>query len=113
MVLDDFHRLSTGPASESVAWFVENMPRSFQLVIATRTEPALHLPALRARGDLLELRADDLRFSIEEAGRRRRPGARARPHLTRSLWRRPVHLGENGAGRRSFTRLWASFSGDG
>ena len=67
LVLDDFHRLSNGPACESIAWLVENAPRSFQLVIATRTEPALRLPALRARGDLLELRADDLRFSLEEA----------------------------------------------
>jgi LuxR family transcriptional regulator, maltose regulon positive regulatory protein len=67
LVLDDFHRLSSGPASESVAWFIENAPRSFQLVIATRTEPALRLAALRAHGELLELRADDLRFSLDEA----------------------------------------------
>ena len=67
LVLDDFHRLSNGPACDSVAWFVENAPRSLQLVIATRTEPALRLPALRARGDLVELRADDMRFSLAEA----------------------------------------------
>ena len=67
LVLDDFHRLSNGPACDTVAWFVENVPRSFQLVIATRAEPALHVPVLRARGDLLELRADDLRFSLQEA----------------------------------------------
>jgi len=67
LVLDDFHRLSNGPASDSVAWFVENSPLSFQLVVATRTEPALRLPALRARGDLVELRIDDLRFSLDEA----------------------------------------------
>jgi ATP/maltotriose-dependent transcriptional regulator MalT len=67
LVLDDFHRLTNGPVSESVAWLVENLPRSFQLVIATRAEPPLRLPALRAHGDLRELRADDLRFSLEEA----------------------------------------------
>jgi len=67
LVLDDFHRLSSAQTSDSVAWFIEHAPRSFQLVIATRTEPALRLPALRACGDLLELRADDLRFSLEEA----------------------------------------------
>jgi ATP/maltotriose-dependent transcriptional regulator MalT len=67
LVIDDFHRLSSGPAIESISWFIANTPRSFQLVIATRTEPALRLPVLRARGDLLELRADDLRFSLEEA----------------------------------------------
>jgi len=67
LILDDFHRLSHGPASESVAWFIQNLPRSFQLVIATRTEPSLRLPVLRVRDDLVELRADDLRFSLEEA----------------------------------------------
>jgi LuxR family transcriptional regulator, maltose regulon positive regulatory protein len=67
LILDDYHRLASGPASDSVAWFVEHAPSSFQLVVATRTEPQLHLPALRARGELVELRADDLRFTHEEA----------------------------------------------
>ncbi len=67
LILDDYHRLASGPASDSVAWFVEHAPSSFQLVLATRTEPHLHLPALRARGELIELRADDLRFTDEEA----------------------------------------------
>ena len=67
LIFDDYHRLGSGPASDSVAWFVEHAPPSFQLVLATRTEPQLRLPALRTRGELIELRAGDLRFTYEEA----------------------------------------------
>ena len=67
LILDDFHRLSAGTARETIAWFVDHAPRTFQLVLSTRTEPGLPLAALRAHGELLELRADDLRFTAEEA----------------------------------------------
>ena len=67
LILDDFHRLSAGAARESIAWFVDHAPRTFQLVLSTRTEPDLPLAALRAHGELLELRAGDLRFTPGEA----------------------------------------------
>lgn len=69
LVLDDFHLLADGPARESLHWLLEHAPPTFQLVLSTRKEPDLALGALRAHGDLLELRADDLRFSVEEADR--------------------------------------------
>ena len=68
LVLDDFHRLSSASARESVAWFVDRLPSSVQLVLSTRSDPGLPLGALRAHGQLLELRADDLRFTGDEAG---------------------------------------------
>ena len=67
LILDDFHRLSSVPARASVRWFVDHAPPGFQLVLASRTEPALPVAALRAHGELLELRAGDLRFTCEEA----------------------------------------------
>jgi LuxR family maltose regulon positive regulatory protein len=67
LVLDDFHRLSSAAARESVAWLVDNAPSTFQLVVATRSEPALPLAALRAHGALLELRAHELGFTPGEA----------------------------------------------
>ena len=67
LILDDFHRLSGGAARQSLAWFVEHAPPGFQLVLASRTEPVLPVGALRAHGELLELRAGDLRFTGEEA----------------------------------------------
>jgi LuxR family maltose regulon positive regulatory protein len=67
LILDDFHRLSGVPARASVRWFIDHAPPRVQLVLASRTEPILPVAALRAHGELLELRADDLRFTCEEA----------------------------------------------
>ncbi len=67
LILDDFDRLSDGAARESLAWFIDHAPPTFQLVLSTRTEPDLPLAALRGHGELLELRADDLRFTPGEA----------------------------------------------
>ena len=67
LILDDFHRVSSEPARASVRWFIEHAPPGFHLVIATRTEPSLPVASLHAHGELLELRAADLRFTHEEA----------------------------------------------
>jgi LuxR family maltose regulon positive regulatory protein len=67
LILDDFHRLTSGPARDSVAWFVDHAPSTFQLILATRNEPALPLGALRAHGALVELRSNDLGFTPAEA----------------------------------------------
>src|SRR5262249_35650594 len=67
LVLDDFHRISSGPARETIAWFVDHSPSTFQLVLATRSEPALPLGTLRGHGALVEVRADELSFSPAEA----------------------------------------------
>ena len=67
IVLDDFHRITAQSTRESVAWLLERLPPAVQLVLATRTDPALPLGTLRARGQLVELRADDLRFTAREA----------------------------------------------
>ncbi len=67
LILDDFHRVSSEPARASVRWFIEHAPLRFHVVLATRTEPSLPVASLRAHGELLELRAADLRFTCEEA----------------------------------------------
>jgi LuxR family maltose regulon positive regulatory protein len=67
LVLDDFHRLPRGPSRDSIVWLVEHTPSSFQLVVSTRSEPALPLAVLRAHGELVELRADELGFTTDEA----------------------------------------------
>jgi len=67
LILDDFHRVSSEPARASVRWFIEHAPPGFHLVLASRTEPTLPVANLRAHGELLELRAADLRFTSEEA----------------------------------------------
>jgi LuxR family maltose regulon positive regulatory protein len=67
LVLDDFHRLSSASTRETIAWFVTHLPANVQLVLSTRTDPALPLGTLRVRGELLELRAHELRFTASEA----------------------------------------------
>jgi LuxR family maltose regulon positive regulatory protein len=67
LILDDYHVVENRTVHEQVGFVVERMPPTFQLVIATRSDPALPLARLRARGELLELRADDLRFQAGEA----------------------------------------------
>ncbi len=67
LILDDFHRVTSEPARASVRWFIEHAPLGFHVVLATRTEPSLPVASLRAHGELLELRAADLRFTDQEA----------------------------------------------
>jgi LuxR family maltose regulon positive regulatory protein len=50
---------------ESVAFLLENLPPGLRVVIAGRADPPLPLARLRARGQLAELRAADLRFTAE------------------------------------------------
>jgi ATP/maltotriose-dependent transcriptional regulator MalT len=66
-ILDDFHRLSNGPARDSITWLIEHAPPTLHVVLGTRSEPSLRLAAMRAHGELLELRADDLAFTPDEA----------------------------------------------
>ena len=67
LVLDDYHVVESGEIHEAVTFLVEHLPPHVHLVIATRADPPLPLAALRAGGDLFEIRAADLRFTSEEA----------------------------------------------
>src|SRR5215469_9127607 len=67
LVLDDYHLVDSGPVHESVAFLLENLPPSLRVVVSGRADPPLPLARLRARGQLAELRAADLRFTDEEA----------------------------------------------
>ena len=67
LVLDDYHVIESPPIEEALTFFVDHLPPQFRLVIATREDPPLPLARLRARGQLTELRATDLRFTPAEA----------------------------------------------
>jgi LuxR family maltose regulon positive regulatory protein len=68
LVWDDYHLADTAEVSDSVALLLEHRPPQLHLVISTRADPALPLSRLRARGQLVEFRAADLRFTAEETG---------------------------------------------
>ncbi len=67
IVLDDYHLLDSEPVQEAIAFLLEHMPENVHLVIASRADPSLPLPRLRARDQVTEIRAADLRFTTEEA----------------------------------------------
>jgi LuxR family maltose regulon positive regulatory protein len=68
LVLDDYHEIESADIQVGMAFLLENLPAQVHVVIATRADPALPLARLRARGDLIEVRAVDLRFTPDEAG---------------------------------------------
>jgi LuxR family maltose regulon positive regulatory protein len=67
LVLDDYHVIEAKPIDEALTFLVEHQPPQLHLVIATREDPSIPLARLRARGQLTELRAADLRFTPAEA----------------------------------------------
>src|SRR5207237_9830695 len=69
LVLDDYHVIMSEPIEHAMAFLVEHCPPNLHLVLATRSDPFLPLPRLRAQGLLCELRAADLQFDVSEASR--------------------------------------------
>jgi LuxR family maltose regulon positive regulatory protein len=67
LVLDDYHVLTDARIHEGLEYLIGYLPPALRIVVAGRAEPALPLARLRARGDLTEVRADDLRFTPAEA----------------------------------------------
>jgi LuxR family maltose regulon positive regulatory protein len=67
VALDDYHVIDSVEVHETVASLLEHLPRNVHLVLAGRADPPLPLARLRARGELLEVRAADLRFTSAEA----------------------------------------------
>jgi len=67
LVLDDYHVIDARPVDDALAFLIEHLPPRMHLVIATREDPNLPLARLRARGQLSEVRAADLRFAPDEA----------------------------------------------
>ena len=66
LVLDDYQFISNKAIHEGMAFFLEHLPSNTHLVIATRSDPPIPLARLRARGQMAEIRAADLRFSYDE-----------------------------------------------
>jgi LuxR family transcriptional regulator, maltose regulon positive regulatory protein len=66
LVLDDYHLIQAAAVHNSLLLVLERQPVQLRLVLATRAEPPFPLARLRARGQLAELRATDLRFTPEE-----------------------------------------------
>jgi LuxR family maltose regulon positive regulatory protein len=68
LALDDYHLIEHDDIHEGIAFLLDHLPPSFHLLLSSRADPPLPLARLRATGAVTEVRATDLRFSVEEAG---------------------------------------------
>ena len=67
LVLDDYHVIDSGAVQDGMAFLLDHLPAQVHLVIASRADPALPLARMRGRGELVEVRAADLRFTPDES----------------------------------------------
>ena len=67
LILDDYHDVDSAEIDKALAYLLDHMPLQMTLIITSRTDPGFPISRLRARGELLELRADELRFKEAEA----------------------------------------------
>lgn len=68
IVLDDYHVVDNTDIHQAMAFLIDNLPPPVTIAMTTRADPPLPVARLRARGELVEIRAADLRFSHLEAG---------------------------------------------
>jgi LuxR family maltose regulon positive regulatory protein len=67
LVLDDYHLMTDSLIHQNVEFLLSYLPPTLRLVVASRMDPPLPLARMRARGELLEIRADDLSCTADEA----------------------------------------------
>ncbi|HRF50499.1 MAG TPA: LuxR C-terminal-related transcriptional regulator [Anaerolineales bacterium] len=67
LVLDDYHVIDAPTVNDAVAFLLDHLPPNLHLVVTTREDPLLPVSRLRSRGQLIEVRAADLRFSLTES----------------------------------------------
>jgi len=67
LVLDDYHTITALPIHDFLSCLIDHQPSQMCLVLGSRADPPLPLPRLRARGQLVEIRQDDLTFNRNEA----------------------------------------------
>lgn len=77
VALDDFQAITSAEIRESMVYLLENLPQGVRLAVASRSDPPFPLARLRARGQMVELRAADLQFSSAEAAELLRQTMRA------------------------------------
>ncbi len=67
LVLDDYQSITDQSIHDTLTFLIDHLPPTLRLILATREDPPLPLARLRARGQLVEIRTADLRFTLEEA----------------------------------------------
>jgi LuxR family maltose regulon positive regulatory protein len=67
LILDDYHTIRNQTIHTALSFFIDHLPDNFHLIVSTRVDPPFPLARLRARDRLTEIRAADLRFTLDEA----------------------------------------------
>jgi LuxR family transcriptional regulator, maltose regulon positive regulatory protein len=67
LVLDDYHLVTNPACHRTLGFFLDHLPPGVHLMLATRADPLLPLARMRAKGELVEVRVEELRFTAEEA----------------------------------------------
>jgi LuxR family maltose regulon positive regulatory protein len=67
LVLDDYYLITEAACHQTLEFFLDYLPANVHLVLATRADPPLPLAGMRVRGELVEIRATELRFTEQEA----------------------------------------------
>jgi LuxR family transcriptional regulator, maltose regulon positive regulatory protein len=67
LVLDDYHVIKERSCHDQIAFLLLHLPPTAQIVLVTRADPPLPLGRLRAAGEMVEIRARELRFAADEA----------------------------------------------
>ncbi len=66
LVIDDTHFITSPDIHQALAMLINHLPANLRLVLAGRVDPSMPLARLRARGQLVEIRTQDLRFNVDE-----------------------------------------------
>jgi LuxR family maltose regulon positive regulatory protein len=66
LIFDDYHLITSQAIHEALAFIIEHQPEQLHIIISTRADPLLPLARLRARNQMIEIRENDLRFTIIE-----------------------------------------------
>ncbi|MBV7334600.1 LuxR C-terminal-related transcriptional regulator [Chloroflexi bacterium TSY] len=67
LILDDYHNITERVVHDALNYLVEHCPPQLRIILTTRVDPPLPLPRLRLQNQLLEIRANDLRFTLDES----------------------------------------------
>jgi LuxR family maltose regulon positive regulatory protein len=67
LVIDDYHYIQSFTVHQYMSFLIENQPLQMHLVLLTREDPPFPLHRFRARGQMLEIRQEGIRFTLEES----------------------------------------------
>jgi len=66
LLLDDYHVITEKPVHDAIRYLLDHLPHEAQMILSTRADPPWPMARLRAKGEIVELRAKDLRFTTQE-----------------------------------------------